>query len=387
MKPTLTTRRLKGIDQQCAAEKRRHRKRGKLAEPALRVVINEAVCEGCGDCGVKSNCLSLRPIQTEFGQKTTIQQSSCNKDYSCLKGDCPSFITVKLGSRSKQGTRPVLPSLEIDLEELRHKVSCADAYTIYMTGIGGTGVLTINAILGTAALLEGKHVRALDLTGLAQKGGPVMSSLKICDTPLRTSNKVSAGKADIYLGFDLLVACSPTNLERASPEKTRAVVSTSQVPTGDMVRNVNIQFPSLPSLLQTIDRWTQKEANLYFDAEELAEGLFGDHMPANIILTGAAYQAGAVPLQVESIQEAIRLNGVAVEMNLEAFRWGRAYVQDRTIVERQLELGALPKDSKASSLRELRSRRPHAVARMQELLDDSGFEGRSAGWWRFASRN
>ncbi|HEY3132684.1 MAG TPA: indolepyruvate ferredoxin oxidoreductase family protein, partial [Acidobacteriota bacterium] len=363
------------FDQECAAEKRRRRKRGKLAEPSLRVVINEAVCEGCGDCGEKSNCLSVRPVETEFGRKTQIHQSSCNADYSCLKGDCPSFITVNVSSEPSRVTELAPPDVKIALEDPLYKASCADVYVIYMTGIGGTGVVTVNALLGTAALLEGKHVLALDQTGLSQKGGPVASSLKISDTQSFISNKVGTGEADLYLGFDILVATLPTNIGKISPNKTRAVVSTSQVPTGEMVRDKNIEFPSVPGLLQTIDRWTGSEANIYFDAEELAERLFGDHMPANLILVGAAYQAGAVPLQAESIEEAIRLNRVAVEMNLQAFRWGRAYFQDHMYVERQLKIGAMPNDVGSFVNNELHARMPNKVAVAQKLLDASGFEG------------
>jgi indolepyruvate ferredoxin oxidoreductase len=362
------------FDQECAAEKRRHRKRGKLAEPSLRVVINEAVCEGCGDCGVKSNCLSVRPVETEFGRKTQIHQSSCNKDYSCLKGDCPSFITVNTASGLRVTKLAPLDG-KVALEEPVHKASCAELYVIYITGIGGTGVVTVNALLGAAALLEKKHVRALDQTGLSQKGGPVASSLKISDSPLSISNKVASGEADLYLGFDILVATMPANIGKIAPDKTRAVVSTSQVPTGEMVRDKNIQFPSVPHLLQTIDRWTRSESNFYLDAEELAEGLFGDHMPANLILLGAAYQAGAIPLEAESIEEAIRLNGVAVEMNLQAFQWGRLYFQDHTFVQRQLKLCTTQNEVGSSVNSELYARMPNTVPIVQELLNASRFEG------------
>ena len=362
-------------DQQCAAEKRRHRKRGKLPEPSLRVVIHEAVCEGCGDCGAKSNCLSVQPVDTEFGRKTQIHQSSCNKDYSCLKGDCPSFVTVNVVSGPKKRTTPVLPDVTTVLQEPARKVSCANAYAIYMAGIGGTGVVTANTLLGTAALLEGKQARAFDQTGLSQKGGPVVSSLKISEHPMLTSNKVGAGEADLYLGFDILVSTTPTNLEKASPERTRAVVSTSQIPTGDMVRDTHIHFPALSGLVQTINRCTRHEGNVFLDAEDLAERLFGDHMASNLIVVGAAYQAGAIPLEAASIEETIRLNGVAVEMNLQAFRWGRLYVQDRTAVERQLKQLEVPNEATPTPLRELEAHLPDAVATARQLLDRSAFVG------------
>ena len=190
-------------DQRCAAEKRRLRKRGKLPDPAMRVVINEAVCEGCGDCGVKSNCLSVQPVETEFGRKTQIHQSSCNKDYSCLRGDCPSFLTVvPLGPPRKKARKTFTVDRELTEPALRVP---RDA-NVFMMGIGGTGVVTVNQVLGTAALLDGKHLRGLDQTGLSQKGGPVVSHLKITERPEELSNKIAAGAADCYLGFDVLVA-------------------------------------------------------------------------------------------------------------------------------------------------------------------------------------
>jgi indolepyruvate ferredoxin oxidoreductase len=312
-------------DQRCAAEKRRLRKRGRLENPALRVYINEAVCEGCGDCGVKSNCLSVQPVDTEFGRKTQIHQSSCNKDYSCLRGDCPSFLTVipRGEPRRKQGK-----TFEAgrDLPEPALKVPASA--NVFMMGIGGTGVVTVNQILGTAALLDGKHVRGLDQTGLSQKGGPVVSHLKIAERPVEVSSKVAAGEADCYLGFDVLVATSPQNLDHASAERTIAVVSTSQVPTGAMVTRTEVHFPDASGLQASINRFTRKDDNVYLDALGLAERLFDDHMAANLIVLGAAYQAGAIPVAAAAIERAIALNGVAVEMNTQAFRAGRLAVVD-----------------------------------------------------------
>ena len=314
-------------DQRCAAEKRRLRKRGKLEDPALRVFINEAVCEGCGDCGVKSNCLSVQPVDTEFGRKTQIHQSSCNKDYSCLRGDCPSFLTVipkgapRKKARSGFGVDRPLP------EPARRVPGTA---SVFMTGIGGTGVVTVNQILGTAALLDGKHVRGLDQTGLSQKGGPVVSHLKIFDRREEVSAKVAAGGADCYLGFDVLVATAPQNLDHARSDKTIAVVSTSQVPTGAMVTKPDVHFPDAGGLLTSINRCTRKDENAFLDAIGLAETLFDDHMAANLIVLGAAYQAGAIPVAAEAIERAIELNGVSVAMNTQAFRAGRLAVADPT---------------------------------------------------------
>ncbi len=318
-------------DQHCAAEKRRLRKRGKMVDPQTRVFINERVCEGCGDCGKKSNCLSVQPLDTEFGRKTAIHQSSCNKDYSCLLGDCPSFLTIVGAGTAPKRERKVTP-LEGELPEPSLKVP-AEGFALHMMGIGGTGVVTINQILGTAAMLDGRHVRGLDQTGLSQKGGPVVSDLKLASATIESANKVSAGSADLYLGFDLLVATDPVNLDKAESGRTIAVVSTSQIPTGQMVVDTAVHFPELSSMLMSIDRVTRKDPNVYLDAQAIAEGLFGDHMAVNPIMLGAAYQAGALPVSAPSIEKAIRLNGVSVEMNLLAFRWGRMAVVDRTQVE------------------------------------------------------
>jgi Indolepyruvate ferredoxin oxidoreductase, alpha and beta subunits len=318
-------------DQQCAAEKRRLRKRGRQKDPDQRVFINERVCEGCGDCGKKSNCLSVQPVDTEFGRKTQIHQSSCNKDYSCLLGDCPSFLTIEhVGEPLKKARR--LPPLDDVLPEPVLKVP-ADGFAVHMMGIGGTGVVTVSQILGTAALLDGKHVRGLDQTGLSQKGGPVVSDLKIASQPLLIANKISAGGSDLYLGFDLLVATDPMNLDKAESGRTIAVVSTSKIPTGQMVVDTTVQFPELGSALLNVDRVTRKDENVYLDAQAMAEGLFNDHMATNPLLIGAAYQAGALPLSATSIERAIRLNGVSVDMNLLAFRWGRMAVVDAKRVE------------------------------------------------------
>ena len=312
-------------DQRCAAEKRRLRKRGRLADPVMRVVINEAVCEGCGDCGAKSNCLSVHPVETEFGRKTQIHQSSCNKDYSCLLGDCPSFVTVTpRGPRAPKATARF--PLERELPEPVRRVR-RDASLVLM-GIGGTGIVTVNQVLGTAALLDGRRVLGLDQTGLAQKGGPVLSHLKLSDAAWEGASKVGAGGADCYLGFDLLAAGAPQNLARARPDRTIAVVSTAQVPTGAMVASPDVHYPEPDGLLAAINRVTRKDENVFLDALALAEALFGDHMAANMIVLGAAYQAGALPIGAAAIERAIQLNGTAVEMNTQAFRAGRLAVAD-----------------------------------------------------------
>jgi indolepyruvate ferredoxin oxidoreductase len=315
-------------DQHCAADLRRLRKRGLAPERPMRVVINERICEGCGDCGVKSNCLSVQPVETEFGRKTRIHQSSCNTDYSCLEGDCPAFMTVTPDptvGRSRPASRvtigPDLPEPE--------RPAPAEA-NLYLMGIGGTGVVTVNQILGTAALLDGKWARCLDQTGLSQKGGAVVSHCKITTGAHQSSNKVGVGAADAYLAFDVLTASDARHLTRARPDRTVGVVSSSHVPTGLMVRNRAVEFPADSALHQRIDAVTDAARNVYLDAEALADRCFGSHFPANLVVVGAAYQLGLVPLSAVSIERAIELNGTAVEMNVQAFRVGRQVALDPT---------------------------------------------------------
>ena len=348
-------------DQRCAAEKRRLRKRGKLPDPAMRVVINELVCEGCGDCGVKSNCLSVQPVETEFGRKTQIHQSSCNKDYSCLRGDCPSFLTVvPAGGPRPRARKRYTVDRELPEPELRVRRTAS----LFLMGIGGTGVVTVNQILGTAALLDGKHVAGLDQTGLSQKGGPVVSHLRIGETAGDVAGKVGAADADLYLGFDLLVATSAPNLLRARPDLTIAVVSTTQVPTGAMVASTDVAFPDPGGLLASVNRVSRKDENVFVDALGLGEALFGDHMAANLIMLGAAYQAGAVPVRAAALEEAIRINGVQVEMNVQAFRVGRLLVADPAWV-RTVER------SRAGAV----VLRPELTAEARTLVDSVGGEG------------
>jgi indolepyruvate ferredoxin oxidoreductase len=315
-------------DQECAAELRRKRKRGKAAEPSERVWINERVCEGCGDCGHKSNCLSVIPVETEFGRKTQIHQASCNKDFSCLEGDCPSFLTVVPGKKAKHET----PPLGVELPEPDRLVDTQD-FGVRMMGIGGTGVVTVNQVLGMAALIDGLHVSGLDQTGLSQKGGPVISDLRITREPVAAASKAPAGSVDLYLGFDLLGAASAKNLVTADPERTVAVVSTSAVPTGRMVVDIDERFPELAGQLDKIDAATRGKHNLYLDAQRLSERLFGDHMMTNTLALGAAYQRGLLPVSGEALEQAIELNGAAVEKNLAALRWGRAVVAAPDAVE------------------------------------------------------
>lgn len=321
-------------DQPCATELRRQRKRGNAPDPEMRVFINEAVCEGCGDCGFKSNCLSVFPVETEFGRKTQIHQSSCNKDYSCLEGDCPAFVTVIKKETKRLGDWEIdnlsvsqSPSLQSLPEPVRKVPENAN---LYMMGIGGTGVVTINQILATAVLLDGKHINSLDQTGLSQKGGPVVSNLKVMTEPLPVSNKVAKGEADAYIVFDVLSGTTAENLAKANKRRTVAVVSGSQIPTGGMVRQTAVRFPQGQLLRQQIDSHTRAADNVYIDAVTVAENLFGSHMPANLITIGAAYQAGVIPIRAAAIEQAIELNGVAVAANKQAFYVGRRLVAEPT---------------------------------------------------------
>jgi indolepyruvate ferredoxin oxidoreductase len=330
-------------DQQCAAEARRLRKRGKIADPPQRIHINERVCEGCGDCGKKSSCLSVLPVDTEFGRKTQIHQASCNKDYSCIKGDCPSFLVVVPESRRRrlfggrlrlrrrsadeaiQGSAPPIRFPEVELPAPTLLVP-RDDFLVRMPGVGGTGVVTVSQILQMASMLDGNHCFGLDQTGLSQKGGPVVSDVRIARDRIEGSNKSSAGGADLLLGFDVLGAANPKNLLVADPERTVAIVNTAAVPTAAMVTDTQVRFPAQGRNLKAIDRVTRADDNFYVDAQHLSEALFDDHMPTNTILLGAAYQRGCLPVSAAALEQAIRLNGAAVEKNLAAFAWGRAAV-------------------------------------------------------------
>jgi indolepyruvate ferredoxin oxidoreductase len=259
-------------DQHCAADARRQRKRGRLAPRNIRVIINEAVCEGCGDCGKKSNCLSVQPVDTEFGRKTRIDQSSCNTDYTCLDGDCPSFVTVEVDpSRAvpRSTQVPVPPQLADPLLREPDRT-----YNVFLTGIGGTGIVTVNQVLATAALRAGYQVEALDQVGMSQKAGPVTAHLRFGPDRVEPSNRLTPGAADCILGFDLLTLAEPKNLAYGDQGTTVAVVSTSKTPTGAMVHNPSIGYPDDELLLDHLDRVT--ESVMTMDALEAARNLFGD---------------------------------------------------------------------------------------------------------------
>ncbi|WP_082570506.1 indolepyruvate ferredoxin oxidoreductase family protein [Mycobacterium sp. Root135] len=310
-------------DQQCAAEARRKRKRGNLPARRTRVIINEAVCEGCGDCGVKSNCLSVQPVDTEFGRKTTIDQTSCNTDYSCLEGDCPSFVTVEIPEDARPSRRVIA---EPPTPPEPHRRAIRGVHNIFLAGIGGTGIVTVNQILGMAALRSGMHVEGLDQTGLSQKAGPVTSHLRLATHSSESSNRISPSSADCVLAFDLLTAAEAKNAGYASAERTITVASTSHTATGDMVYDASVRYPADDALVQAL---AERSREVYtFDALAAAEMLFGNTAAANLLLVGTAYQAGALPVPAAAIEEAIEINGVAVSANIAAFRWGRTHVAD-----------------------------------------------------------
>jgi indolepyruvate ferredoxin oxidoreductase len=323
-------------DQECAAEKRRKRSRGIYAEPTMRLVINDEVCEGCGDCVKQSNCMSLTPIMTERGQKIRIHQSSCNKDYTCATGDCPSFVSVQIkpGTGLKKKTLPALPAAEVPAP--RSMVKPGDGYRIIGPGIGGTGVVTINALLATAAWIDGLHVATLDQTGTAQKGGAVVSHLLVSERPIEAPAKVNAGNADLILGFDLLGVMDPKNLGTANRDRTVAVINTDLAPTIDTIRNRST-FAGPAQSLELLNTVTNRGRNIFIDANRLAEGLFGSHMAVNLFMTGLAFQGGLIPISLEAIEQAVKLNGVDIERNLEAIAWGRKYYEDAAWVERFLQ--------------------------------------------------
>jgi indolepyruvate ferredoxin oxidoreductase len=317
-------------DQECATELRRKRKRGLAPDPVQRVMINERVCEGCGDCGQKSNCLSVQPVDTDFGRKTTIDQSSCNKDYSCLAGDCPSFLTVVPNAEQGKTSRPLAPALSADANSEPAPTFDLDAatHTTRITGVGGSGVVTLSQILTAAAMFAGREVRSLDQTGLAQKGGAVVSDVKISATAIEQSNKAATGECDLYLGCDLLVAADAKNLAVTDPARTVAVVSTTKVPTGTMVVDTSVGFPDVEATAGRIRDATRGGQSIFVDARRLSVTLLGTDQFANMFLTGVAFQAGALPLPAQAVEQAIELNGVQVEKNLQAFRRGRQYVAD-----------------------------------------------------------
>ncbi len=319
-------------DQTCAAEARRLRKRGEFPDPDQRIVINELVCEGCGDCSVQSNCISIEPIETELGRKRRINQSSCNKDYSCLKGYCPSFVSV-IGGRVRRAAGGV----DADVQALLAGVPdprVADTerpFDILVGGIGGTGVVTVGALIGMAAHLEGKGVSTLDVTGLAQKNGPVTSHVRIADdSDALFASRIAEGRADLVLGCDIVVSSGADALSKMSKDRTTAVVNTHVAPTSDFASHPDLDLS--PRRMQAAIAKTAEDPH-FVDASGLATALLGDALAANLFLLGYALQRGRIPVGLPALHRAIELNGRAIEMNKRALAWGRLAAHDLAAVE------------------------------------------------------
>jgi indolepyruvate ferredoxin oxidoreductase len=334
-------------DQTCAAEKRRRRKRGLYPDPDKRVIINELVCEGCGDCGVQSNCVSVQPLETEWGRKRTIDQSSCNKDYSCVKGFCPSFVTVH-GANLKKGSGISEPDTVLPQPKLP-AIADGRPYSMIVTGVGGTGIVTVGAIIGMAAHLDGKGVGLIDMAGLAQKGGAVYSHIRIANKPEDIhAIRVAAGGADLVLGGDIVVAGNKKVLAAVKHDATRMVINLAEFLPGDFTRNADFSLPT-ERLKRAIMAAAGRSGSYFIDASRLTTALLGQPVGANMFLLGYAYQIGALPLTAEAIEKAIELNGQAVAMNQTAFRWGRRAAVDAVAVEKLVE----PASDAASDARRL----------------------------------
>jgi len=364
-------------DQTCAAEKRRRRKRHTFPDPDKRVIINELVCEGCGDCGVQSNCVSVQPLDTEWGRKRTIDQPSCNKDFSCIKGFCPSFVTVH-GAKLKKGTGVAADHALAPLPDPKLP-PIAQTYNIVVTGVGGTGIVTIGGILGMAAHLEGKGVGVLDMAGLAQKGGAVFSYMRIAENPQDIhAIRVAAGRADLVLGGDIVVAGTRKVLAAVKPGATTMVVNTSEFLPGEFTRNADFSLPS-ERLKRTILADAGGDKTHFIDATRIAAALFGQTIGANMFLVGYAYQLGAIPLSAAAIERAIALNGEAVAMNQAAFHWGRRAALDRA----QVETLAKPAAAVTSEARQLSQSFDEAVERRAKFLtlyQDARYAARYRAW-------
>jgi indolepyruvate ferredoxin oxidoreductase len=326
-------------DQTCAAEKRRRRKRGKMPDPPQRLYINELVCEGCGDCGTQSNCLAVVPVETEFGRKRAIDQSACNKDYSCLKGFCPSFVTVE-GGRLRKGqgiaddsrTEPPPATLP----------GTGRPYGILITGVGGTGVITLGALIGTAAHIDGKAATVLDMTGLAQKGGAVYSHVRLCDDAAALhAVRIATGEADAVIGGDAVVTVSGEALAKMQAGHTRVVANFAETPTAEFTHDPDWQFP-VARMRDALAEAVGEDALSCLDASRLAYRLLGDSIAANLLLLGYAWQLGLVPVSAASLDKAIELNGTAIDMNRRAFLWGRRLAHDPALAVQWMPVAPPP---------------------------------------------
>ena len=359
-------------DQTCAAEKRRRRKRGEFPDPPRRVFINEAVCEGCGDCGVQSNCVSIEPVETEFGRTRAINQSSCNKDFSCVEGFCPSFVTVHGGRLRRSSAfaaslQAGAPSAAAGLPSPQLPV-IRGSYGLLVTGIGGTGVVTIGQLLGMAAHLEGKGVTVLDVTGLAQKNGAVMSFVRLAAPgEALYAPRIGTAAADAVLGCDVVVTAGREALVRMGAGHTRVVANVASTPTADFTRNPDWKFP-LDSMESAIVDAVGAQRTWFVDATRLATALLGDAIATNLFMLGYAWQRGLVPLSAAAIERAIELNEVAIEQNKAAFAWGRIAAVDPARAEAAIEpVGAAPVARRLStSLEQIVARRVDTLVDYQD---------------------
>jgi len=365
-------------DQTCATEKRRRRKRGTMVDPAKRVVINELVCEGCGDCSVQSNCLSVEPLETEFGRKRTINQSTCNKDYSCTKGFCPSFVTVEGGQLKKKAKGKAASPFELGvLPEpvmLSTHAASGNVWGIVVAGVGGTGVITIGQLLGTAAHIEGKGIVTQDAGGLAQKGGATWSHVLIADTQeLIRTTRVSMAAADLIIGCDPLVTVSKETTQRMRAGRTHVAINSHGTPTAAFVRNANWANPSeacVAEIVQTVG----EDGVGAFDADGAATRLMGDSIYTNPMMLGYAWQKGWVPLSRDSLMRAIELNAVAVDNNKTAFEWGRRAAHDWAAVEKQLAPAQVVEFKKRETLETVIARRVEFLTGYQNVAYAKTYE-------------
>jgi len=355
-------------DQTCAAEKRRRRKRGTFPDPAKRVVINDAVCEGCGDCSEKSNCVSVKPLETELGRKRQIDQSNCNKDFSCLNGFCPSFVSVHGGTPAK-AKRPQLKVVEKDpFESLPMPTlrPLSEAYGILVTGIGGTGVITVGALIGMAAHLEGKGCTVLDFTGLAQKNGAVMSHIRLAPNPEDLhAVRIAAGGANLVLGCDMVVAAAPPALSRIEPGITRAVINGYMQPVAAFVLNGDMDLGA-ESMMKSIRDAAGDEATTFVDGTGLATAIFGDSIATNLFMLGYAWQKGLVPLSLDALNRAIELNGVAVDTSKRTFAWGRLAAHDLGAVQAAAKPTLRVEKTVARTLKEIVAKRVELLTAYQD---------------------
>ncbi|MFM2422072.1 MAG: hypothetical protein RL291_602, partial [Pseudomonadota bacterium] len=356
-------------DQTCAAEKRRRRKIGQFPDPDKRVFINPAVCEGCGDCGKKSNCVAVHPLETAFGTKRQIDQSSCNKDFSCVNGFCPSFVTVH-GAKVKKAAPPKAEAKAdaFDVSSLPRPAgpSVAKPYTIVVTGIGGTGVVTVSAVLGQAAHIAGLGFGAIDMTGLAQKNGAVACHVRIAETGEKINAiRVGSQGADLILGCDLVVTAASKILETMRPDHTAVTYSPHETVTAAFTQMPTLSFPAR-QLVKAISERVRKAPMHAVDAQMYASLLFGDTIAANMMMLGVAYQLGQIPVPADAIEEAIVLNGASVEMNRNAFRAGRMAVADRERLDALLPKKPEPKRETPPSLAEIVEHRAQHLTGYQD---------------------